>query len=705
MVYAQKYLICLSVFLLVATGLPGGIQIASGAACTAYDGSVGHQITFTNNSAEDVVIGIWGTEFEANGKVIKPFKGYADPSGKNWQLKATAPPLTWCAPQHFNGRFFARTGCVNGVCKTGNCCVPSNEKGYEVVCSSDNKCFNGPEPATLAEVYVDDVNKKHWYDISVVDGYDFGMTITPSRAGTDTSKDCKAAGCKNLPPCPWSIINGTCLGPYKQYVFDASDYKYQQDYIILSAMCAKEKVCGCGAECSNDPVESMRTTVCPNTYTVTNPFTKQPVTLTSSGCSPENPGYHLGPLTANDARLQITCKPDAVDDNSLYPPTKYTTYDNPGWKAGDPVEDKKIKCHPWPDTYKKYVTQIADSNYCGGKTSGVYSWQYRDSNGLFQCDPDQAGKDTLGFAITIEKRLPNDAATPRANQVIITPSDKDGLQPAVTGSIWKQIPTKDGFTSKYYNFVGPYPLYITAKNNDVFALFVNCAQETFSLGCSLIYNSDTAGNGSFVVNKDPDFPSGAACTTYEKTPNLALGLPDALACSSGEAFIMNVAPGADVKGGHVCVGNDPTAKLFSKDAFKVTLQDKDSFRVVEDCGNDKNGNPRILDCTATFSLANGFTPKVIDGQSAVCTNNRIDWVNAFKNKNFGIGAFVADVDCLQGTYRADCKTSTKQDAQNVLRMNNNMPVSSANPLKMDSNNDGKIDMIDSINILRRSVGR
>ncbi|KAL7081590.1 hypothetical protein ACP275_14G049100 [Erythranthe tilingii] len=93
------------------------------------------------------------------------------------------------APQGWSGRFWARTGCVfddagNGHCETGDC-------GGVLQCT-----LGGATPISLAEFTIGNgggggVAGMDFYDISLVDGYNVGLSVQPSGG----SGNCQSAGC------------------------------------------------------------------------------------------------------------------------------------------------------------------------------------------------------------------------------------------------------------------------------------------------------------------------------------------------------------------------------------------------------------------------------------------------------------------------------------------------------------------------------
>jgi hypothetical protein len=98
-------------------------------------------------------------------------------------------------PNHWSGRVWGRTGCYGNKCETGDC------GGGKIQCNG----AGGAPPATLAEITFDAGGLRDYYDVSLVDGYNLQMSMSPrdgyrsgsghyycSRAGcnTDLNKNC-----------------------------------------------------------------------------------------------------------------------------------------------------------------------------------------------------------------------------------------------------------------------------------------------------------------------------------------------------------------------------------------------------------------------------------------------------------------------------------------------------------------------------------
>jgi hypothetical protein len=100
-------------------------------------------------------------------------------------------------PNHWNGRFWGRTGCVfhgdTGHCQTGDC-------GGRFQCTGWGKI-----PATLAEYNLDAWDHLDFYDVSMVDGSNLPMYINIAKGATRdriSPNGCVAAGCTKAVVCP-----------------------------------------------------------------------------------------------------------------------------------------------------------------------------------------------------------------------------------------------------------------------------------------------------------------------------------------------------------------------------------------------------------------------------------------------------------------------------------------------------------------------
>jgi hypothetical protein len=105
--------------------------------------------------------------------------------------------VTITVPNHWNGRFWGRTGCVFhhglGHCQTGDCAGRFQCAG------------NGVIPATLAEYDLDAWDGLDFYDVSMVDGSNLPMyiNVTRGQAAHQVSRNgCVPAGCTTPVHCP-----------------------------------------------------------------------------------------------------------------------------------------------------------------------------------------------------------------------------------------------------------------------------------------------------------------------------------------------------------------------------------------------------------------------------------------------------------------------------------------------------------------------
>ncbi|XP_042010676.1 pathogenesis-related thaumatin-like protein 3.5 [Salvia splendens] len=127
---------------------------------------------------------IWPGTLSGNGAAVLGGGGFALAPGDTVELPA---------PEGWSGRFWARTGCDfddagKGPCATGDC-------GGAIKCSG-----GGVPPVSLAEFTIGSgAAGKDFYDVSLVDGYNVGISVQASGG----SGDCQSAGCV-------SDVNANC---------------------------------------------------------------------------------------------------------------------------------------------------------------------------------------------------------------------------------------------------------------------------------------------------------------------------------------------------------------------------------------------------------------------------------------------------------------------------------------------------------------
>ncbi len=116
-----------------------------------------------------------------------------------WVLPA-GQSVSIVVPDHYNGRFWGRTGCVfsggHGHCQTGDCNGLFQCTGY------------GSIPATLAEYNLNAFDGLDFYDVSMVDGSNLPMWINITKGGTTdrvSTTGCVTAGCTTPVNCPAAL--------------------------------------------------------------------------------------------------------------------------------------------------------------------------------------------------------------------------------------------------------------------------------------------------------------------------------------------------------------------------------------------------------------------------------------------------------------------------------------------------------------------
>ncbi|MFF7154885.1 thaumatin family protein [Streptomyces sp. NPDC008139] len=117
-----------------------------------------------------------------------------------WVLRP-GQTLSVRVPDHWNGRFWGRTGCSfdasgRGHCETGDCDGRFQCPGYGVI------------PATLAEFNLNSWDGMDFYDVSLVDGSNLPMYINLVGGTTKdpiSANGCSAAGCTHAVDCPAAL--------------------------------------------------------------------------------------------------------------------------------------------------------------------------------------------------------------------------------------------------------------------------------------------------------------------------------------------------------------------------------------------------------------------------------------------------------------------------------------------------------------------
>ncbi|XP_021820309.1 glucan endo-1,3-beta-glucosidase-like [Prunus avium] len=139
----------------------------------SFGGAHAVKISFKNHCPYTV----WPATLTSDGKPQLSTTGFKLASHGNFHLDT---PVPW------NGRFWARTGCSTDasgkfVCTTADC------GSGQVTCNGKG----GIPPATLAEFNIPAGRGQDFYDVSLVDGFNLPMSVTP-HGGTGT---CKTGSC------------------------------------------------------------------------------------------------------------------------------------------------------------------------------------------------------------------------------------------------------------------------------------------------------------------------------------------------------------------------------------------------------------------------------------------------------------------------------------------------------------------------------
>ncbi|KAK7872112.1 hypothetical protein R5R35_005188 [Gryllus longicercus] len=124
--------------------------------------------TFVNQMGYTIWVGLQPNN---NGEVI---------AGGGWSMDNGAS-VVQSIPDGWAGRFWGRTGCGNGLCATGDCGNGALE------CNG----AGGEPPVTLAEITLNGDQNQDFYDVSLVDGFNIGVQITPQGG----SGACATIGC------------------------------------------------------------------------------------------------------------------------------------------------------------------------------------------------------------------------------------------------------------------------------------------------------------------------------------------------------------------------------------------------------------------------------------------------------------------------------------------------------------------------------
>lgn len=176
------------------------------------DDNVYHYLQLKNSTATTIYIGTWGQLLDPvrQTPVVTPsfpIIVQAPFGNAQWELKPGESMIVK-VPKNWQGRFWGRTGCTtnNGTfsCVTGDC-------------GSLDCQHTGAPNVTLAEFNFDAQpagfpNPLDYYDVSLVDAFNLGITITPLPGSFNPNKGsgkywCSSTGCTSdlLTNCPSSL--------------------------------------------------------------------------------------------------------------------------------------------------------------------------------------------------------------------------------------------------------------------------------------------------------------------------------------------------------------------------------------------------------------------------------------------------------------------------------------------------------------------
>lgn len=548
----------------------------------AYAGDNGcTPVTFTNNSDEDIFVGIW----HGGSEGLKAKTGYAPPANfPDWKLPK-GESRDWCVPQGFSGRLIARTGCnEKGKCIAGDCC--KDPQGGSAC--MHNVCTGGNDSGSVAEFTLDnwhspDADKwATWYDPSFVDGYNFPIKIDFE---TKEGVTCKSLGCESIGRCPWNggeLVDGVCLSPYKKYELEHPDYVKRQAYYVLAAKCAQNQagVCGCGNQCRKDNY-----TPCPNDYNVT-----PSVNIKSAGCSPlavkkgvydNTPGNYLDEL----AKAQVTCA--SLDDAS--------------------AEQCKFLWDNYDKDARQYINAIKPT------CPDAYTWQYDDHSGLQSCRTAAIKKIKITFYQRPQGLNLKSMRLAQANSITGTVKISNKVD-ASYGYSLSFSAKKDTDPKGTEDIVK-----IKVKTGDTVAVTDNCGIATASRTCIMSYDEKVGlipegtvlRDGKFIPNPDNSdeakkadvncYGPGSGYSWSEQRPDfLAMGLGDGV-CAGGPSY-MTLSPNPGLKG-TIKVNNGGALSFSGPTAAKFEVKKGDAVVVSDNRGD--GGENYTRSCTMKYGEYDG----------------------------------------------------------------------------------------------------
>ncbi|KAL5992005.1 hypothetical protein ACLOJK_012917 [Asimina triloba] len=182
---------------------------------------------------------------------IQPNAGHPVLESGGFELRSLTHRSFPAPTQHWTGRIWARTGCYHHgpyfSCATGDC-------GGRVECNG----AGGKAPATLAQFSLHHAhNDQSSYSVSLVDGFNLPMTVTPHEG----KGQCPVVGCRAdlLPSCPQEL---QLKNPYGHVVACKSGC----EAFGTDALCCRNHY-NSPATCTMSKYSKFFKDACPATYT------------------------------------------------------------------------------------------------------------------------------------------------------------------------------------------------------------------------------------------------------------------------------------------------------------------------------------------------------------------------------------------------------------------------------------------------------
>jgi len=150
-----------------------------------------------------------GTNCSDGGYTISPASG-GTPAGKTTIAISRSSGLGDSTNIVWSGNFFARTNCdtKTGICENAGCA--GQEQG--LICGPGTG--GSPGVNTLAELTFQRQEANDFYDVSIINGINFGVSFGPTNVSADPSNayTCGTAGSRTAQDGGWSSTNKTAAG-------------------------------------------------------------------------------------------------------------------------------------------------------------------------------------------------------------------------------------------------------------------------------------------------------------------------------------------------------------------------------------------------------------------------------------------------------------------------------------------------------------